>query len=852
MKGDEGKTVSGTIQIHGGTIKATGGSYAAGIGTGPDVGGGIINILITGGTVTASGSSANCDIGNGVKSKAETSIFITGGTVNGKISFGETSKVLLNQVIIGPDVDGTYTAETTFYNNGFVFPNKANTNSAKVKGNAIIPKEVTITIEAGETLEIPAGKTLIVEGELINSGGTITNNGTIKNDGTITGIISGDGSVLYKVTYNYNYGEPITTEEEYAATISKTLTREGYTFKGWSETNNGNVIATDYKVEKATTLYAIWAENVIFNENKTVTGTVGVKPNDIALSSYISNNIKCTFSIDDTEKTKLEALGFTLTEGKLSASAALKVAKENETITFKVKPDNGAEETTLPLTFTIAKGNAMITWANDWADSYTYTGSVITVGTATVTAPSITDPKATVTYTKDNATVTEIIDAGEYTATASFTDVNYNDVTETKTFTVNPAEAILTWSGLETAPFTYGDTYEITATVSSTTAPFATAPEATLSYKVKDGDALQAKPTDAGTYVVTASFDNNNYKLTETVENEFTIAPATATITWNGDIAPFIYGNTVNIDAPTVTGAGLTGVKATLTYQQDQTGEYTTTVPASVGTHNVKASYAGDSNHDAANEVVKTFSIVALQVNIATMEHGTITASPTPVKVGEEVTLTITTEANYSLKAGTLKVTDAAGNDIAVTDNKFTMPASDVTVTAEFEYHAPYIPPVIPYYTVTLPEVEGATVSPVAGTHWIIGGSDFEFTITLDEAYSESTPVVTLDNGETITPNSDGEYIISDIWDDVEIFINGIELNDPTANETINSGRSKIWNGNGNLYILPAQTGKMYIVTMTGAVRQVINVNAGELKRLQLPKGIYIFVLPDVRMKVVL
>jgi hypothetical protein len=60
----------------------------------------------------------------------------------------------------------------------------------------------------------------------------------------------------------------------------------------------------------------------------------------------------------------------------------------------------------------------------------------------------------------------------------------------------------------------------------------------------------------------------------------------------------------------------------------------------------------------------------------------TITANPTSGTEGTEITLTIIPNGDYQLKAGTLKFGTTSINE---TTKKFTLPASDVVVTAEFE-----------------------------------------------------------------------------------------------------------------------------------------------------------------------
>ena len=70
-------------------------------------------------------------------------------------------------------------------------------------------------------------------------------------------------------------------------------------------------------------------------------------------------------------------------------------------------------------------------------------------------------------------------------------------------------------------------------------------------------------------------------------------------------------------------------------------------------------------------------------VNISATVDGKVTASPTSAEAGTTITLTVTPEAGYVLDA--LTVTDASSNTVTVTNNEFTMPASDVTVTATFK-----------------------------------------------------------------------------------------------------------------------------------------------------------------------
>lgn len=76
------------------------------------------------------------------------------------------------------------------------------------------------------------------------------------------------------------------------------------------------------------------------------------------------------------------------------------------------------------------------------------------------------------------------------------------------------------------------------------------------------------------------------------------------------------------------------------------------------------------------------------------IENGTVTASPTTAAAGTEITLTAEAASGYTF--GSYTVTDADGKAVTVTDNKFTMPESSVTVTATFAA----LPPETAEYTV--------------------------------------------------------------------------------------------------------------------------------------------------------
>ena len=98
------------------------------------------------------------------------------------------------------------------------------------------------------------------------------------------------------------------------------------------------------------------------------------------------------------------------------------------------------------------------------------------------------------------------------------------------------------------------------------------------------------------------------------------------------------------------------------------------------GTGNTGNNGTGDSgngNTDTDNTETTTYSIT-----VSTITGGTVTASATSAAAGTVITLTATANTGYEF--GSYSVTYASGNAITVTNGTFTMPASNVTVSATF------------------------------------------------------------------------------------------------------------------------------------------------------------------------
>lgn len=142
-----------------------------------------------------------------------------------------------------------------------------------------------------------------------------------------------------------------------------------------------------------------------------------------------------------------------------------------------------------------------------------------------------------------------------------------------------------------------------------------------------------------------------------------------------------------------------------------------------------------------ANVTVYAAFLELYTVNTSGITGGTVTATPATAFEGDTITLNVTASDGYDYVADSLKVTYGEGIEAPVSGNTFTMPASDVTVSATFTEK-----PVEPD-----PEPEQPTTY-IVTTSSTTGGS-----VT-------ATPSTGLNYGETVTVTVqpyDGYYLKS-------------------------------------------------------------------------------------------
>ena len=132
----------------------------------------------------------------------------------------------------------------------------------------------------------------------------------------------------------------------------------------------------------------------------------------------------------------------------------------------------------------------------------------------------------------------------------------------------------------------------------------------------------------------------------------------------------------------------------------------------------------------------------------------------TEAEAGDGVRFTVSADDNYKLVADSVKVRDSDGQEVSISlapmsesTYTFTMPNSDVVITAEFEADSPTPEPTM--YAINKDNIEGLTIKVVGSITEEQAGEYVRFNLQLDEGY-ELLDVFIKDHPEIIiseTPN---------------------------------------------------------------------------------------------------
>ncbi len=353
------------------------------------------------------------------------------------------------------------------------------------------------------------------------------------------------------------------------------------------------------------------------------------------------------------------------------------------------------------------------------------------------TSGTLTGGQVTITWTKKSGGTTPdpgtpVASLSATPTTIDFGTVYQGEDVESKTVAVNFANlnGDVTYSVLST-PFsatgnisTTGDNITISAVASTigeysqTLTVASTADSKTAEVTVKMNVVAAPAPTGTftlhtgdlmeGDYVIyysgkamKAEVASNRLQYVEvTPSNDEIVDPAAAAI-WHiaksGDNWT-VYNNNAGYAAGTGTKSQA-GLVANLTGDDANKAAWTVTASGNAyefvnvwnTSKSVNATLRNNGTYGFACYATSTGGALSLyrkagtkyNVTVSSTTNGSVTANPTSAEAGTIIALTVTPESGYVLDA--LTVTDASSNTIEVADNKFTMPASDVTVTATFK-----------------------------------------------------------------------------------------------------------------------------------------------------------------------
>ena len=232
-------------------------------------------------------------------------------------------------------------------------------------------------------------------------------------------------------------------------------------------------------------------------------------------------------------------------------------------------------------------------------------------------------------------------------------------------------------------------------------------------------------------------------------------------------------------------------------------------------------------------------------VTLPSVEGATITAiGATTVEEGSNFTFTVTVKEGYNadnitVKAnGTTLQPDATGRyTIENVRNNMEITVSGIAKETDPDEPDPDEPDPNTY-TVTLPVVEGATITAIGATT-VEEGSNFAFTVTVKEGYNADNITVKANN-ITLLPDVSGHYTIEDIRNNMVVTVSGIvKEDDPTANESIETEALHVWSADRQLFIQTTTTETTHIVTLDGRLYKTLHLPAGKHTE-KMPQGIYI------------
>ena len=260
------------------------------------------------------------------------------------------------------------------------------------------------------------------------------------------------------------------------------------------------------------------------------------------------------------------------------------------------------------------------------------------------------------------------------------------------------------------------------------------------------GDTVSISPiASVGAELVSLTVKTLSGEEIELTGNSFTMPDATVVV--KSQFVKIDYPITYNYSqGGTVTGTETANYNDSieLTVTPDTGYELTSlTVTDAKGNEFAVENYAFSMPASAVT-VNAVFEKIDYTITYPETQKGTVTGAEN-ANYGDEVTLTVTPDEHCQLDS--LSVKDGENNDITVTDGKFIMPASNVTISAAF---------VNTRYSVTYLPAEHGTV---AGQVLVSHGDEVTVAVAPETGYSLDTLTVTDGSGNEVAVN-DNKFIM--------------------------------------------------------------------------------------------
>ena len=438
--------------------------------------------------------------------------------------------------------------------------------------------------------------------------------------GSITGLVAGD-----TVTATYASGATTTTPVGVYSSgvdaIAATLSDPGNKLGNYTLTQNVGTLT----ITQATTVLA-WANPAPI--------TYGTSLSSTQLDAT-SGGVAGTFAYTPTAGTVLGAGSHTLN------------------VTFT--PTDGVDYGPASASVTLTANPATLTVTPNPASKIYGTANPVFSGSITGMIPG---DGITATYASAATTSTTVgvYSSGPDAIAAMLSDPgnklgNYTVNQSLGTLTITQATTVLTWA--TPAPITYGT--PLSATQLDATSGGVVG---TFIYTPTSGAILPA-----GTQILSLAFtpsDTVDYSSANTTTS-LTINKATPTVTLTSSTNPTVYGSPVTFTAQTAVSA--TGTitlydGATIIGTGSLSSGTATFISNSLGagTHNITASYGGDSNYLSAVSAAVSQVVTKSPVNI------TVTSSQNPSNYGQSVTFTFTVTgvSGLALPSGSIAFSDGS------------------------------------------------------------------------------------------------------------------------------------------------------------------------------------------------